>query len=64
MARTYVLTGSGSGIGKATAEILRKRGDIVVGIDLKGAEVTADLSTPEGRKAGAEEAIEKNRRQD
>lgn len=59
MARTYVLTGSGSGIGKATAEILRKRGDIVVGIDLKGAEVTADLSTPEGRKAGAEEAIEK-----
>lgn len=46
---TIAITGSASGIGAATAEILRKRGDDVVGVDLRGAEVAADLSTPQGR---------------
>ncbi|OCA95149.1 SDR family oxidoreductase [Actinobaculum suis] len=58
MSRTYVVTGSGSGIGKKTAELLRERGDKVVGIDLKGGEIEADLSTPEGREAAAAKAIE------
>ena len=43
--RTVVITGSASGIGLATAEILRDRGDRVIGVDLHDAEVVADLST-------------------
>lgn len=58
MSRTYVVTGSASGIGAATANILRSRGDKVIGIDLKDADVNADLSTPEGRTAAAEKATE------
>lgn len=48
MSRTYVVTGAASGIGKATAELLTQRGDRVIGVDLRGTEVEADLSTPEG----------------
>ncbi len=51
MART-VITGSASGIGAAIRERLAAEGDQVVGIDLREAEIEADLSTPEGR-AGA-----------
>jgi NAD(P)-dependent dehydrogenase (short-subunit alcohol dehydrogenase family) len=47
--RTYVVTGSGSGIGAATAARLRDRGHRVVGVDLHDADVTADLATEEGR---------------
>ncbi len=43
--RTYVVTGSASGIGAATALMLRARGDRVVGVDLKNADVEVDLST-------------------
>ncbi|MEB4615595.1 SDR family oxidoreductase, partial [Leucobacter sp. M11] len=51
MSRTTVVTGSASGIGQATAQLLRERGDTVIGVDLRDAEVTADLSTAEGRAA-------------
>jgi NAD(P)-dependent dehydrogenase (short-subunit alcohol dehydrogenase family) len=50
-ARTYAVTGAGSGIGAATAAWLRARGDRVIGCDLRGAEVEGDLSTPQGRAA-------------
>jgi NAD(P)-dependent dehydrogenase (short-subunit alcohol dehydrogenase family) len=49
MSRTVVVTGSASGIGKALATILTARGDHVVGVDLRDADVTADLSSAEGR---------------
>ncbi|QIK76128.1 SDR family oxidoreductase [Nocardioides piscis] len=49
MSRLVVVTGAASGIGAAVASLLRSRGDRVVGVDLKDAEVCADLSTPEGR---------------
>lgn len=49
--RTHVITGAGSGIGKVTSELLRERGDAVIGVDLRGAEIDADLSTAEGRDA-------------
>ncbi|WP_338060502.1 hypothetical protein [Pseudoclavibacter helvolus] len=49
MTRTYVVTGSASGIGKVTAEKLRADGHTVIGVDLKGADINADLTTAEGR---------------
>ena len=58
MSRTYVITGAASGIGAATARILRERGEKVIGIDLRDADVEADLSTPEGRVAAAATAVE------
>lgn len=57
MSRTYVVTGSASGIGAATAELLRTLGHTVIGVDLKNAEVEGDLSSAAGRAAAAEEAI-------
>lgn len=57
MTRTYVITGSASGIGAATAALLRSQGHTVVGVDLAGVEVDADLSTHEGRLAAAESAV-------
>lgn len=46
---TTVITGSGSGIGAATRERLESAGHEVLGVDLVGAEVLADLSHAEGR---------------
>ena len=51
MARTIVITGSASGIGRETARLCREAGDRVIGVDLKGADVEADLGTPQGRAA-------------
>lgn len=49
MPRTYVVTGAASGIGQATAELLRERGHRVIGADLRDADVVADLGTEQGR---------------
>lgn len=49
MVRTSVVTGAASGIGAAVGAILERRGDRVIGVDLEGADVNADLSTPAGR---------------
>lgn len=48
--RTYVVTGSASGIGAATALTLHMAGHRVIGVDLHDAEVEADLSAPAGRE--------------
>ncbi|WP_341358416.1 SDR family oxidoreductase [Georgenia sp. M64] len=52
---TYVITGAASGIGRTTSEILTSRGHRVVGVDLAGVDVDADLSTPDGRERMVEE---------
>lgn len=57
MTRTYVVTGAASGIGAATAELLRAQGHTVIGVDLGGVEVTGDLSTPAGRIAAADAVL-------
>jgi NAD(P)-dependent dehydrogenase (short-subunit alcohol dehydrogenase family) len=58
MSRTYIITGAGSGIGHAAAHLLRQSGNTVVGIDLKGSDITADLSTPAGRRQAVTAAVE------
>ncbi|SFV20847.1 SDR family oxidoreductase [Micrococcus terreus] len=58
MTRTSVITGSASGIGAATAALLRERGQRVIGVDLKDADVQADLSTRQGRQDAAAQAVE------
>lgn len=54
MYRTYVVTGTASGIGQATARLLRGRGARVIGVDVACAEVVADLSTEDGRDAAVD----------
>src|SRR5688500_17828239 len=49
--RTIVVTGSASGMGAATKARLEAAGDKVIGVDLRDAEITADLGTAEGRQA-------------
>jgi len=51
MIRTFVVSGIASGIGAATATLLRGDGHRVIGIDREDAEVIADLGTPSGRDA-------------
>lgn len=54
-----VITGSASGIGAEVRKRLEAQGFEVIGIDLKNTEVTADLSTQDGRKSAIAETLEK-----
>jgi NAD(P)-dependent dehydrogenase (short-subunit alcohol dehydrogenase family) len=53
-----VITGSASGIGACVKARLEAQGYDVIGIDLKGAQISADLSTGEGRDAAISRALE------
>ena len=55
---TAIITGSASGIGAAVRTRLEADGDRVVGIDLRDAEILADLSTAEGRAAAVAATLE------
>ena len=48
---TYALTGGASGIGAALAATLAAQGHRVINVDIKDADVIADLSTAAGREA-------------
>ena len=61
MTRTYVITGTASGIAAATSRLLIAAGHQVIGVDLKNAEIEVDLSTPEGRLEAARKSIELSR---
>lgn len=54
---TYAVTGSASGMGRQASEKLRAAGHTVIGVDLRDAEVLADLSTAQGRRAAADEVL-------
>ncbi|QRY53479.1 SDR family oxidoreductase [Mycolicibacterium septicum] len=55
---TYAVTGSASGMGRAAAGRLRSDGHRVIGVDLRDADVIADLSTPQGRSEAAAAVLE------
>jgi NAD(P)-dependent dehydrogenase (short-subunit alcohol dehydrogenase family) len=51
---SFVVSGAGSGIGDAVRDRLLTMGHQVIGIDLRGVEVSADLSNPTGRVEAVE----------
>lgn len=55
MSRTIVVTGSASGLGRATAELLEAQGDDVIRVDLRDGDVLADLGTADGRRDAVSE---------
>lgn len=57
---TFVVTGSASGMGAASAERLRAAGHRVIGVDLRSADVVADLGTPGGRQAAVAAILEQS----
>ena len=52
-----IVTGAGSGIGKATVELFRREGAIVIAADLKGADVDCDAGDDASVKALVDKAI-------
>ena len=55
---TVAITGSAGGIGGTTRARLEAAGATVIGIDVRDAEVIADLATPAGREAMVAEVTE------
>jgi len=61
---TYAITGAAGGIGAATRALLEEAGHEVIGIDLRGTDIDADLSTSAGRAAAAAAVGERTDRLD
>ena len=57
--RTVVVTGSASGMGAATKARLEADGQRVIGVDLRDADVVADLGTEAGRSAAIDAVTER-----
>jgi NAD(P)-dependent dehydrogenase (short-subunit alcohol dehydrogenase family) len=60
--RTVVITGSASGLGRALRRRLVDSGCRVIGIDLEGEEVAADLGSPQGRVAAMNAVLDETHR--
>ena len=56
--RTVVVTGSASGMGAATKARLVADGQRVIGVDIRDADVVADLGTADGRRAAIDAVTE------
>jgi NAD(P)-dependent dehydrogenase (short-subunit alcohol dehydrogenase family) len=57
---TIAITGSAGGIGIATRKMLEAAGHHVIGVDLRDAEVIADLATADGRQKMVAEVAERS----
>ena len=55
--KVAIVTGAGSGIGKATVDLFRREGATVIGADLHGADVTCDAGDDSAVKALVDQAI-------
>jgi NAD(P)-dependent dehydrogenase (short-subunit alcohol dehydrogenase family) len=55
--RTIAITGAASGIGAALRERLEDEGSRVIGIDLRGSDISADLGTPGGRETAVADVL-------
>ncbi|GAB2982649.1 SDR family oxidoreductase [Amycolatopsis acidiphila] len=53
------VTGSASGIGAAVVPALRAEGHDVIGVDLRDAQVRADLGTPDGRQRAIDGVLDR-----
>ena len=58
--KTIAITGAASGIGAATAKQLESEGNRVIGVDLHETEITADLSTVDGRSQAVDQILERS----
>ena len=52
--RVVAVTGASSGLGAALRARLEAAGDRVIGVDLTGSDIDADLATPEGRRTAVD----------
>jgi NAD(P)-dependent dehydrogenase (short-subunit alcohol dehydrogenase family) len=59
--RIYVLSGSASGSGRATKELVVSQGHRVIGVDLREVDVIADLGTPAGRDLMIDQVTKKSK---
>lgn len=57
--KTYAMTGGATGIGAAIKQRLRDEGNQVIVVDIKDADIIADLSSKEGRQAAIEAVRDK-----
>lgn len=55
----FVITGAASGIGREVAKMLGDAGHEIISIDLRDADIIADLSTADGRQKAITETLDK-----
>src|SRR3982750_4103576 len=62
--KIFIVTGAASGIGAATAALIRARGGVAVSTDVAGADVQLDVTRPEDWDAAVAAALAQHGRLD